>query len=125
MTTAACIAPGSDPVHPRDAGQAAHRLLPNAELHQVVTDDHPDIEAAFADLGRAPKAAPRPGSSISCAGTGGVDRRRGGKQPLPLAEQIFHPITAGARTGANRRILGVDRQSRLSLALQVRAADRR
>ena len=49
MTMPACIAPGSDPVHPRDAGQAAHRLLPNAELHQVVTDDHRDIDAAFAD----------------------------------------------------------------------------
>jgi len=49
MTMPACIAPGSDPVHPRTAGQAAHRLLPNAELHQVVTDDHPDIDAAFAD----------------------------------------------------------------------------
>ena len=49
MTVPACIAPGSDPVHPRGAGEAAHRLLPNAELHQVVTDDHPDIDAAFAD----------------------------------------------------------------------------
>jgi pimeloyl-ACP methyl ester carboxylesterase len=49
MTMPACIAPGSDPVHPRNAGQAAHRLMPNAEYHQVVTDDHPDIEAAFAD----------------------------------------------------------------------------
>jgi pimeloyl-ACP methyl ester carboxylesterase len=49
MTMPACIAPGSDPVHPRNAGQAAHRLMPNAECHQVVTDDHPDIEAAFAD----------------------------------------------------------------------------
>ena len=49
MTMPACIAPGSDPVHPRNAGQAAHRLMPNAEYHQVVTDDHPDIDAAFAD----------------------------------------------------------------------------
>lgn len=45
----ACICPGSDPVHPREPGQAAHRLMPNAELHQIVTDDHPDIDAAFAD----------------------------------------------------------------------------
>jgi pimeloyl-ACP methyl ester carboxylesterase len=52
MTMPACVVPGSDPVHPRDAGQAAHRLLPNAELHQVVTDDHPDIETAFADWDR-------------------------------------------------------------------------
>jgi pimeloyl-ACP methyl ester carboxylesterase len=49
MTMPACIAPGSDPVHPRHAGEAAHRLMPNAECHQVVTDDHPDIDAAFAD----------------------------------------------------------------------------
>jgi pimeloyl-ACP methyl ester carboxylesterase len=52
MAMPVCIAPGSDPVHPRDAGEAAHRLLPNAELHQVVTDDHPDIETAFADWDR-------------------------------------------------------------------------
>src|ERR1700724_765396 len=34
MTMPACIAPGSDPVHPRHAGEAAHRLMPNAEYHQ-------------------------------------------------------------------------------------------
>ncbi len=49
MTMPACICPGSDPVHPRAAGQAAHRLLPNAEYHQVVSDDHADLDAAFAD----------------------------------------------------------------------------
>jgi hypothetical protein len=49
MAMPTCIAPGSDPVHPRNAGEAAHRLMPNAEYHQVVTDDHPDIDAAFAD----------------------------------------------------------------------------
>src|SRR5258708_10831412 len=52
MTMPASICPGSDPVHPRAAGQAAHRLMPNAEYHQVVSDDHPDIEAAFADWDR-------------------------------------------------------------------------
>jgi pimeloyl-ACP methyl ester carboxylesterase len=52
MTMPTCIAPGSDPVHPRAAGQAAHRLMPNAEYHQVVTDDHPDLDAAFADWDR-------------------------------------------------------------------------
>jgi pimeloyl-ACP methyl ester carboxylesterase len=52
MTMPACIAPGSDPVHPRVAGQAAHRLMPTAEYHQVVTDDHPDLDAAFADWDR-------------------------------------------------------------------------
>ncbi len=52
MTMPTCICPGSDPVHPRAAGQAAHRLMPNAEYHQVVSDDHPDIEAAFVDWDR-------------------------------------------------------------------------
>ncbi len=52
MIVPACIAPGSDPVHPRVAGQAAHRLMPNAEYHQVVTDDHADLDAAFADWDR-------------------------------------------------------------------------
>jgi pimeloyl-ACP methyl ester carboxylesterase len=52
MTMPACIAPGSDPVHPRVAGQAAHRLMPNAEYYQVVTDDHADLDAAFADWDR-------------------------------------------------------------------------
>ena len=52
MTMPTCIAPGSDPVHPRIAGQAAHRLMPNAEYHPVVTDDHPDLDAAFADWDR-------------------------------------------------------------------------
>jgi pimeloyl-ACP methyl ester carboxylesterase len=49
LTMPACICPGSDPVHPRAAGEAAHRLMPNAEYHQVVTATHFDIEAAFAD----------------------------------------------------------------------------
>ncbi|HKS89297.1 MAG TPA: alpha/beta hydrolase [Stellaceae bacterium] len=52
MTAPACIAPGSDPVHPREAGQAAHRLMPNAEYREVVTDTHPDRDAAFADWDR-------------------------------------------------------------------------
>ena len=49
MTMPACICPGNDPVHPREPGLAAHRLMPNAEHHQIVTDDHPDLDAAFAD----------------------------------------------------------------------------
>jgi pimeloyl-ACP methyl ester carboxylesterase len=48
MAAPACICPGSDPTHPRERGEAGHRLMPNAELHQVVTEDHPDMEAAFA-----------------------------------------------------------------------------
>ena len=50
MTMPACIVPGNDPVHPRAAGQAAHRLMPNAEYHQVVTERRQrGLEAAFAD----------------------------------------------------------------------------
>ena len=49
MTMPACICPGNDPVHPQGPGQAAHRLMPNAEHHRIVTDDHPDLDVAFAD----------------------------------------------------------------------------
>ena len=49
MTMPACICPGSDPVHPRDAGQAAHRLMPNAEYHEVLTEDREDLDIAFED----------------------------------------------------------------------------
>jgi pimeloyl-ACP methyl ester carboxylesterase len=49
MTMPACIAPGKDPVHPLTAGQAAHRLMPNAEYHEVVSEQHATIEEAFAD----------------------------------------------------------------------------
>jgi pimeloyl-ACP methyl ester carboxylesterase len=52
MTAPACVCPGSDPTHPRERGEAAHRLLPNAELHQVVSDDHADLDTAFADWDR-------------------------------------------------------------------------
>jgi hypothetical protein len=47
MTMPACIIPGNDQVHPRLAGQAAHRLLPNAEYHEVLTDDCADLDAAL------------------------------------------------------------------------------
>ncbi len=47
MTMPACIIPGNDQVHPRLAGQAAHRLLPNAEYHEVLTDDSADLDAAL------------------------------------------------------------------------------
>jgi pimeloyl-ACP methyl ester carboxylesterase len=49
MIVPACICPGNDPVHPRAAGQAAHRLMPNAEYHDIITDEHPDLDIAFAD----------------------------------------------------------------------------
>jgi pimeloyl-ACP methyl ester carboxylesterase len=49
MTMPACIIPGNDRVHPRLPGQAAHRLLPNAEYHEVLTEDRPDQDVALED----------------------------------------------------------------------------
>ena len=49
MTMPACIAPGMDPVHPLMAGQAAHRLMPNAEYQEVVTEPRATLDEAFAD----------------------------------------------------------------------------
>jgi hypothetical protein len=49
MTMPACVSPAR--TRPR-CRQAAHRLMPNAEYHQVVTDDHADLDAAFADWDR-------------------------------------------------------------------------
>jgi pimeloyl-ACP methyl ester carboxylesterase len=49
MAMPACIAPGMDPVHPLVAGQAAHRLMPNAEYAEVVTETRAALDEAFAD----------------------------------------------------------------------------
>ena len=49
LTMPACIIPGGDGTHPRAAGQAAHRLMPNAEYHEVVTEDRPDLDVALED----------------------------------------------------------------------------
>jgi pimeloyl-ACP methyl ester carboxylesterase len=49
ITMPACIIPGGDGTHPRAAGQAAHRLLPNAEYHEVATEDRPDLDVALED----------------------------------------------------------------------------
>ncbi|HXC14056.1 MAG TPA: alpha/beta hydrolase [Stellaceae bacterium] len=49
MTMPACIAPGNDRVHPRGPGQSAHRLLSNAEYHEVLTEDRPDQDVATED----------------------------------------------------------------------------
>ena len=35
ITVPACIIPGNDRVHPRQVGEAASRLIPNAELHDL------------------------------------------------------------------------------------------
>lgn len=49
MTMPTCIAPGNDRVHPRLPGQVAHRLMPNAEYHEVMTEDRVDLDVAFED----------------------------------------------------------------------------
>ncbi len=47
LTMPACIIPGNDPVHLRSAGQAAHRLMPNSEHHEMFPGDHPDLDTAI------------------------------------------------------------------------------
>jgi len=49
MTMPACIVPGNDRTHPREPGQIAHRLMPNAENHEVLTDDRLDLDVALDD----------------------------------------------------------------------------
>ena len=49
LTVPACIVPGNDRVHPREPGQVAHRLMPNAEYHEVLTEDRPDLDVALED----------------------------------------------------------------------------
>ena len=49
LTMPACIIPGNDRTHPREPGQIAHRLMPNAEYHEVVTEDRPDLDLALED----------------------------------------------------------------------------
>jgi len=49
MTMPACIIPGNDRTHPREPGQIAHRLMPNAEYHEVLTEDRLDLDVALED----------------------------------------------------------------------------
>ena len=49
MTVPACIIPGNDRVHPRGPAQIAHRLMPNSEYHEVLTEDRPDQDVALED----------------------------------------------------------------------------
>ncbi len=49
LTMPACVVPGNDRVHLRSAGQAAHRLMPNAEYHEVLSEDRPDLDIALED----------------------------------------------------------------------------
>jgi pimeloyl-ACP methyl ester carboxylesterase len=52
MAVPACIVPGNDRVHPRLPGQVAHRLMPNAEYHEVLTEDREDLDVALEDWQR-------------------------------------------------------------------------
>ena len=106
MTMPACIAPGNDRVHPRVPGQVAHRLMPNAEYHEVFAEDRLDLDVArelwdakegllaaifidFLDarergnqnvIGTAPRAGPRNRSRLALpdAGSGLAAARRPG-----------------------------------------------
>ena len=49
LTMPACVIPGNDRVHPRAPGQAAHRLIPNSEYHEVLTEDRTDLDVALED----------------------------------------------------------------------------
>lgn len=49
LTIPACVIPGNDRVHPREPGQVAHRLMPNSEYHEVLTEDRPDQDVALED----------------------------------------------------------------------------
>jgi len=49
LTMPACIIPGNDRTHPREPGQTAHRLMPNAEYHEVLTEDRLDLDVALED----------------------------------------------------------------------------
>lgn len=46
MTVPTLIVPGNDRIHPRAPGQAAHRLMPRSEYHEVLTEDR-DVDVAF------------------------------------------------------------------------------
>jgi pimeloyl-ACP methyl ester carboxylesterase len=45
ITVPACIVPGNDKTHSRQIGENAHRMLPNAELHHLMTTHH-DLDLA-------------------------------------------------------------------------------
>jgi pimeloyl-ACP methyl ester carboxylesterase len=49
MTMPVSIVPGNDRVHPRLPGQVAHRLMPNAEYHEALTEDREDLDVALED----------------------------------------------------------------------------
>lgn len=49
ITLPTCIIPGNDRVHPRLPGQVAHRLMPDSEYHEVLTEDRPDVDVALED----------------------------------------------------------------------------
>ena len=58
ITVPAIIIPGNDWVHPPAAGQAAHRLLPNSQYHEVLAEQvEADVDATGWDLSTGTLAA--------------------------------------------------------------------
>lgn len=52
LTLPTVIVPGNDRIHPRAPGQAAHRLMPNSECHEIMAGDV-DVDVDFAAWERA------------------------------------------------------------------------
>ena len=58
LTVPALVVPGNDRVHPRAAGQAAHRLMPNSRYREVLTVDRDvDVDLEGWDAARDTLAA--------------------------------------------------------------------
>src|SRR5262249_52967907 len=49
MTMPACIIPGNDRTHLPEAGQIAHRFVPNPGDPEVVTEGRPELAVALED----------------------------------------------------------------------------
>jgi hypothetical protein len=78
-------------VHPREPGQVAHRLMPNAEYHEVPTEDRPDQDVALEDW-NAKEGLSRQSSSIFCAApNASANQKNAGRNPLTA----YHRDRAG------------------------------
>jgi hypothetical protein len=120
LTMPACIIPGNDRVHPREPGQAAHRLMPNSEYREVLTEDRPDrcrargVERQGGSLGgnlrRFPEAgrAPRLSSNGGADGTLGWRQSRGAHGHRTRADVRDAPRRSG-RDGVAHRPAGAER----------------
>ncbi len=80
MTMPACIIPGNDRVHPRQPAQIAHRLMPDSEYHEVLTEDRPDLDVALEDW----EAKAGLLAAIFIDFLRRTERRAGGAAPTPF-----------------------------------------